>query len=170
MAQSALRTLLLIVATILLGLSPIGFVEMPGFGGAITFLHLPMLLAATLESPFAAALVGAAFGIMTGLHYSVPPLIYHVGARVLAGLTAGITFQAISQAATDGAKVTVASAVTAVVGTAANTIFMCAVVLFLNLGELNNLLAIALVHGGVEMAAALIFVIPLTIALKEHNP
>lgn len=140
---------------------------MSGFGGAITFLHLPMLLAATLESPLAAAVVGVSFGVMTGLHFPLPPLIYHVGARALAGLTAGITFQAISQAANDGAKVTVASAATAVVGTAANTIFMCLIVFLLKLGELNNLLAIAFVHGGVETAAALIFVIPLTIALKD---
>lgn len=167
--DSAIRTILLVLATILMGLSPLGFVSVPGFGGAITFLHLPMILAATLESPLAAALVGATFGLVAWWMVPTLPLPFHIGARVLAGLTAGLTFQAISSAASEGSKLTVASAVTAVVGTAANTLFMSMAVLFLGLSDIETLLSVALVHGGIEVAAALLFIPPLTIALKGRT-
>jgi ECF transporter, substrate-specific component len=168
--QSVVRTLLLVAATVLLGLSPIGFVTVPGLGGAITFLHLPMILAATLESPLAAGLVGATFGLVAGWVFPVPPLLYHVGARTLAGLTAGITFQAISSAASEGSKLTIASAVTAIVATCSNTLFMCIAMLMLNLAEPGTLFSVALVHGAIELAAALIVTTPLTIALKGKSP
>ncbi len=166
MADSLLRTFLLGLATVLLGLSPLGFVEVPGLGGAITFLHLPMLLAATLESPLAAATVGATFGLVAGFKVGVPSLAIHVAARTLAGLVAGLTFQIASSKVDEGSKLTIASAITAVVGTAANTFFMLFALLALGLSDIETLLSVALVHGGIEMAAAVLLTTPLTIALK----
>ena len=158
------------MATIILGLSPLGFVTVPGFGGAITFLHLPMILAATLESPLAAALVGACFGIIAGLKYPNPPLLFHVIARVAAGITAGITFQTIAHSASEGSKITVASAVTAVVAAASNTLYMCLAVLLLNMAQLEELFSVAVVHGAIEIAVALIITTPLTIILRGKTP
>ena len=169
MADSIVRTFLLAVATVLLGLSPLGFVSVPGFGEAITFLHLPMILAATLESPLAAALVGSVFGLMAGLKYNVPPLAVHVLVRTVAGLLAGITFQVVKKSASEGSKVTIASVAAAVAGTAANTFLMSLAVLAMGLSDLGTLLSVALVHGGIEMAAALVVTTPLTIALKGRS-
>ena len=156
-------------ATVVLGLSPLGFATVPGLGGAITLLHLPMILAATLESPLAAGLVGATFGIVAGFKFDTPPFAFHVAVRVAAGITAGIAFQAISHAANEGSKVTVASAVTAVVGSASNTVYMCFAVLFLGLAEPSALLSVAVVHGAIELALALIVTTPLTILLKGNS-
>lgn len=163
--QSAVRTLLLLSATIVLGLSPLGFVSVPGFGGAITFLHLPMILAATLESPFSAALVGIAFGVMAGVRVPEIPLTYHIIARMVAGITAAVTFQAISSSAREGSQVTVASLAAAVTGTVTNTVLMCAIALGMGLSSLETLLSIAFVHGTIELAAALLVTTPLTILL-----
>lgn len=170
MTDSLLRTFLLALATVLLALSPLGFVTVPGFGVAITFLHLPMLLAATLESPLAAAFVGAVFGAVVGLDVPVPSLPIHIAARALAGLTAGLTFQIVGKFVSEGSKVTVASMVTAVVGTAANTFFMLMAALVLGLSDLETLLSVALVHGGIEVAAAVLVTTPLTLALKGKAP
>lgn len=167
--QSAVRTLLLLAATLVLGLSPLGFITVPGFGGAITFLHIPMLLAATLESPLAAGILGAAFGIFAGLRFDELPLVYHVVVRTTAGVIAAMTFQAISSSASEGSKVTVASAVTAVIGTFTNTFLMCMVVFSLHLADPGTLISVALVHGAVEMAAAILIIPPLTIALKSSK-
>lgn len=169
MADSLLRTFLLGLSTVLLGLSPLGFVEVPGFGGAITFLHLPMLLAATLESPLAAAAVGTVFGLVAGLKVQVPSLAIHVAVRALAGLIAGLTFQLACSKADEGSKLTIASMLTAVVGTAANTFFMLLAALTLGLSDIETLLSVALVHGGIEMAAAVVVTTPLTIALKGRS-
>lgn len=166
--QSAVRTLILLSATIALGLSPLGFVQVPGFGGAITFLHLPMILAATLESPLAAGIVGAGFGIMAGLRFDkpdMPPMAFHIVSRVLAGVAAGLTFRLFTRNADDGSKLTKASAAAAIVGTATNTLLMCTCALMLGLAQPGQLFSVAFVHGAFEMAAALLVVVPVTIAL-----
>lgn len=168
--KSLVNTALLLAATLILGLSPLGFLTVPGLGKAITVMHIPVILAATLVSPVAAGVVGAAFGLLAGLKYQVPPLIYHVVARVLAGLVGGLTFQAISRAADEGSKVTKASLATAVTTTAANTIFMSAAFFLLQLADPAELFSVAFVHGVIELTIALIITTPVTIALKARNP
>ncbi|MCA9776024.1 MAG: ECF transporter S component, partial [Candidatus Eremiobacteraeota bacterium] len=150
--QSAVRTLILLSATIALGLSPLGFVQVPGFGGAITFLHLPMILAATLESPLAAGIVGASFGVMAGLRFDRPPMEFHIVSRVLAGVAAGLTYSLFTRNADDGSKLTKASAAAAIVGTATNTLLMCTCSLMLGLAQPGQLFSVAFVHGAFEMA------------------
>lgn len=163
--QSVVRTLILLSATIALGLSPLGFVQVPGFGGAITFLHLPMLLAATLESPLAAGVVGVAFGVMAGLRFDVPPMMYHIAIRAVAGVAAGVTFQAMTQSANADSRVTKASAAAATVGTLTNTLLMCVCALFLGLADPGTLFSVAFIHGAFELAAALLVTVPVTVAL-----
>ena len=163
--QSAVRTLILLLATVVLGLSPLGFVQVPSSGGYITFLHLPMLLAATLESPLAAAVVGAAFGLVAGSRYEMIPLPYHVVPRVVAGLVAGLTFKIVGESVEHGTRLTKASAAAATLGTVANTILMCSVALLLGKAQAGELLSVAIVHGAFELAAALLVVVPITIAL-----
>lgn len=128
-----------------------------------------MILAATLESPLAAGIVGAAFGVIAGIRFTEMPLVYHVAVRVLAGLTAGVTFQAICNATDEGSKLTKASLVTAVVGTLANTVLMCSVALSLGLSQPGALLSVAFVHGAIEMFIAILVVTPLTIALGKKS-
>ena len=156
-------------ATLVLGLSPLGFVTVPGLGGAITFLHLPMILAATLESPLAAGIVGGVFGVIAGYKFGSPPFAFHVGARVAAGLTAGIVFQAIASTANEGSKVTIASAATAVAASVSNTLYMCLTTLLLGLAQFGELFSVAFVHGAIELAVALIITTPLTIALRGRS-
>jgi uncharacterized membrane protein len=163
--QSAVRTLILLSATVVLGLSPLGFVQVPGFGGALTFLHLPMLLAATLESPLAAGIVGVSFGVMAGLRFDVPPMMYHIVIRAIAGVSAGLVFQMMTQTASEGSRVTKASAAAATVGTLTNTILMCVCALGLGLALPGQLLSVAIIHGAFELAAALLVIVPVTIAV-----
>ena len=99
MAATFSRIAVLLAVLLVLGLSPLGFIKMQGLGGAITLLHVPMILAATLEGPFAAAVVGGVFGLIAGLKFPVPGMAlgFHVIARVLAGLAAALTFQMLRQ-------------------------------------------------------------------------
>ena len=48
--KSLVNTALLLAATLILGLSPLGFLTVPGLGKAITVMHIPVILAATLVS------------------------------------------------------------------------------------------------------------------------
>lgn len=161
--ESAVRTLILLSATIALGLSPLGFVQVPGFGGAITFLHLPMILAATLESPLAAGVVGVGFGVMAGLFFEAPPMAFHIAIRVVAGVAAGLTFSMFTRTGDEGSKVTRASAAAAVVGTLTNTSLMCLCALMLGIALPGQMFSVAFIHGAIELVAALLVVVPVTI-------
>lgn len=157
-------------ATVVLGLSPLGFVQVPGLGEAITFLHIPMILAATLEGPLAAGVVGLVFGVIAGYRFPIQPMPFHIVGRVLAGLLAGLTFKTISDTADEGSRVTRASVATAVIGTGANTFFMCLFALHLGLSTPAALLSLALIHGAIEIVSALVVTTPVTLALTRSQP
>ena len=57
------------------------------------------------------------------------------------------------------------SAAAAIVGTATNTLLMCTCALMLGLAQPGELFFVAFIHGAFEMAAALLVVVPVTIAL-----
>jgi uncharacterized membrane protein len=157
---------------LVLGLSPLGFVKMQGLGGAITLLHIPVILAATLEGPFAAAVLGATFGLIAGWKFPVHGMAlgFHVIARVLAGLAAALTFQTLRQSSRRDSSLTIASTGAAVAGTVANTLIMTLLVLLLTGAPPEELISIAILHGIVELVMAVVIVVPLTIALVGGRP
>lgn len=167
MAQTFSRIGVLLAALLVLGLSPLGFITVSGLGRAITLLHIPMILAATLEGPFAAALMGAVFGLIAGIQYPIPgvALGFHVMARLLSGLAAALAFQALSASSRRDSRITIASTGAVVAGTVANTLIMSLLVLLLTGASPEELLSVAVLHGIVELMMALVVVVPLTIAL-----
>lgn len=167
MAQTISRIGILLAALLVLGISPLGFFHMSDLGGAITTLHIPVILAATLEGPLAAAFLGAMFGLIAGIEYPLAgvALGFHVFARLLAGLAAAITFQILNTSSRQGKRITIASAGAALVGTLANTLIMTLLILLLTGASPEELLSIAIIHGIVELLAAEVIVVPLTIAL-----
>lgn len=168
MNETLSRIAVLFAVLLVLGLSPLGFLKVTGAGHAITLLHIPMLLAATLEGPFAAALLGAGFGLIAGWKFPVPGVMlgFHVLARVLAGLAAALTFQALRSSSRRDSQITIASCGAAVAGTATNTLIMTLLVLLLTGLSPEELLSVAILHGVVEVMVAMVVVVPLTIALK----
>lgn len=172
MAQTFSRIAVLLAALLVLGLSPLGFITIGGLGRAITLLHIPMILAATLEGPFAAALLGSVFGLITGLKYAIPGIAlgFHVLARSLAGLAAALTFQVLRSSSREGSAITIASIGAVVAGTLANTLIMTLLVLLLTGATPEQLLSVAILHGIVELLMAIVVVVPLTIALVGGRP
>lgn len=166
-SPSNVRILCLMAIVLILGLSPLGFLPVSGAGGAITLLHIPVILAGTLEGPAAAALLGALFGLIAGYKFPVPHLFFHILVRVLAGLAAGLTFQTLRSSSADGSQVTIASAGAALAGTFTNTAGMSFVALLTGMVAPESLLTIVLLHGTLELVAAVLVVVPSTIALRE---
>ena len=164
------RTAVLLAALLVLGFSPLGFITVPGIGKAITLLHIPMILAATLEGPLAAALLGVAFGLVANYQFpEFPGLGFQVLVRVLAGLAAGLTFQALCRASNRDSRVTVASLGAVVAGTGASTLIMTLLALLMTSASPAELLSVAILHGIVEFVMALVIVVPTTIALGGGN-
>ena len=164
-----MRTGILFLSLLVLGLSPLGFIAVGGAGQAITLLHLPMLLAATLEGPIAGGLLGLAFGLIAGYHYPVPALEFHVVVRAIAGVTTGFTYMALNNSSRRGSQVTIASAGAATAGTVVNTTLMTLVVLLTTSFAPEALFSVAIIHGMVELCLALAFTVPLTVLLGRPS-
>lgn len=165
--QTFRRIGVLLAGLLVLGFSPLGFLSIGGVGQAITLLHVPMILAATLEGPFAAALLGAVFGLIAGEKFPVPGIAlgFHVTARLLSGLAAALMFQTLRHSSRRDSQLTVASVGAVVAGTVTNTLMMVLLVLLLTGASPQELLSVALLHGIVELMVALVVVVPLTIVL-----
>lgn len=157
---------------LVLGLSPLGFFKMGDLGGAITMLHIPMILAATLEGPLAASFLGMVFGLIAGLKFPLPEVAlgFHVLARTLAGLSAAITFQVLRRSSRRDSRLTVASTGAAIAGTLTNTLIMTLLILLLTGAPPEELLSIAIIHGLIELLAALVIVVPFSIAILGNRP
>ncbi|MDR7571694.1 MAG: ECF transporter S component [Armatimonadota bacterium] len=84
---------------IVMGLVPwIGFIPAPTPAGSATTMHIPVIIAATLEGPVVGALVGAIFGFFSFTRSAIPifknPLIAF-GPRILIGVVAFVVFAAL---------------------------------------------------------------------------
>lgn len=167
MSPSVIRTACLLAILVILGISGLGSIPVSGPGVAITLMHIPVILAGTLEGPLTAGLLGAVWGLIAGFQAPVINLFFHILVRVLTGFAAGLTFQTLRSSSSDGSQVTLASAGAAAIGTFTNTGVMCFIALLLGVIPPESLLGIALLHGTIELFAALVVVVPSTIALKE---
>lgn len=167
MSPSVIRTLCLLAIVLILGLSPLGFITVPGPGAAITLVHIPVILAGTLEGPLTAGLLGAVFGLIAGVKFPSINMFFHILVRILVGFAAGLAFMTLRSSSSDGSQVTVASAGAAVIGTFTNTGVMSFIALLTGAIPAESLLTIVIMHGAIELFAALLVVVPSTIALKE---
>lgn len=130
-------------------------------------MHIPVILAGTLEGPLAAGMLGAVFGLIAGFQFTVIPMFFHILVRILTGFAAGLTFQSLRSSSSDGSQVTYAAAGAAGIGTFTNTAVMSFIALLTGAIPAESLLTIVLLHGAIELFAALVVVVPSTIALKE---
>ncbi|HXF81259.1 MAG TPA: ECF transporter S component [bacterium] len=85
--------------TIVMGLVPwLGFIPAPTPAGSATTMHIPVIIAATLEGPVVGGLVGAIFGFFSFTRATIPifknPLIAF-GPRILIGVVAFLVFAAL---------------------------------------------------------------------------
>lgn len=152
---------------LILGLSPLGFIRVPGPGAFITLAHIPVILAGTLEGPLTAGLLGAVFGLIAGFKAPVINMFFHILVRILMGFAAGLAFLTLRSSSSDGSQVTLASAGATAIGVFTNTAGMSFIALLTGTIPAESLMTIVIMHGAIELFAALVVVIPSTIALKE---
>ena len=77
--------------SILLGMTPLGFIPVPSAAGHATIMHIPVILGAVLEGPMVGPLTGLVCGLHSFLRASNPlfadPLVA-LGPRLLIGVAA----------------------------------------------------------------------------------
>lgn len=91
---------LLLAITLLLGLTPVGFIPVPTPAGSATIAHIPAIIGGILEGPLVGLIVGLGFGFASLLSPLVPvkdPLVI-VLPRLPIGIVAAFVFYALRRA------------------------------------------------------------------------
>lgn len=155
----------LILFTVILGTTDLGYIPVPTEAKSATTMHLPTIVTSLLEGWPAGMVVGAIFG-MTSMYsgqtvMSSDPLVALLP-RILVGLTPFLTYN-LMRHRHDYLRIGVA----AVVGTMTNTVGFLSVSVMQGYMKPEVALSIALKHGIPESVVAVVICIPAVIALRR---
>ena len=186
----AMLTALILILTF----TPLGYITTPAF--AVTLIHLPVIIAAvTLGIPGGVSM-GAVWGVTCVIKAIIAPptplegIIFRnplvaVLPRALAGLLAGIIFQAISnngkkkQEKSTNGKTAFAAGAAAFGGALTNTVVTLTALYALyhaeiglgelaHFGELTKFIGAAFaINAPLEIAAAVLLAVPVSVAVKK---
>lgn len=157
----------LLAILLILSVSGLGYIPVPGAGGAITIMHIPVILAGILSGPMAGMLLGAVFGLTN--FYFVPPHDFasQVLPRLLIGLISSLSYWSAKHYATREAKVTAGAAVATIAGTLTNSLGVTLTASAKGIFNLNDMLLVAAMHGCIELFLALLIVLPVTVSIHH---
>jgi uncharacterized membrane protein len=167
--------------SIILGVTHLGLV--PWFGGAsLTFMHVPVILAAILEGPIAGCAVGLIFGVFSLIQAAIGPVgpldplfvnpLISIVPRILIGLVAAMVYTAIAGKKQSAARVGLATGAAALAGSLTNTVLvLCALKLFATGASFAWFTwpmvgAVAAMNGLPEAALAVILSLAIVLAYK----
>ena len=91
---------LLLAITLLLGLTPVGFIPVPTPAGSATIAHIPAIIGGILEGPLVGLIVSLGFGFASFLSPSVPvkdPLVI-ILPRLAIGVVAALVYFGLRRA------------------------------------------------------------------------
>ena len=100
--RSIITAGLLAAITLLLALTPVGFIPVPTPAGSATIAHIPAIIAGILEGPLVGLIVSLSFGVASFLSPLVPvkdPLVI-VLPRLLIGVVAAWVYQGLRRSST----------------------------------------------------------------------
>lgn len=131
--------------SILLGLTPLGFIPVPTPAGHATIMHVPVILGAVLEGPVVGLITGAIFGIFSFLRATSPmfadPLVAIIP-RLLIGPVAFLVY-----AATRRVNNTLACVCAGLLGTVTNTVLVLGLATVRDYLPLEASVSVGLLHG-----------------------
>lgn len=155
----------LILFSVILGTTDIGYIPVPTAAKHATTMHLPTIVASLLEGWPIGMVVGAVFGI-TSMYMAGSPMVQDplvaIVPRMLVGLTPYFTYLLL-KSCNDYLRLGIA----AVVGTLTNTVFVLGIAVVSGYLDLGKALNVALVHGLPEAIVAVLIVIPAVIVLRK---
>ena len=169
--------------TIVLGMSPWGFIQLPI--AKATIMHIPVIIGAILEGPLVGAMIGLIFGLFSMLQNIISPTsilsfafinpMVSVLPRILIAITTYYVYSSISKKNNSILGVAVGT----VVGSMTNTIGVLAMIYFLYIqrvaevknitinGGIKLLYVIASTNGVAEAIVATVLVVPIVLTVKR---
>lgn len=155
----------LILFSVILGTTRLGFIPVPTEVKYATAMHLPTIIASLLEGWPAGMVVGTVFGI-TSMYTSGSPMaqdpIVAMVPRMLIGLTPYVSYVLLR-----GSNEYVRLGVAAVVGTLTNTCLFLGMAVTKGYLDADVAFSIAIKHGLPESTLAVVIVIPGVLALRK---
>lgn len=155
----------LILFSVILGTTSLGFIPVPTDAEYATTMHLPTIVASLLEGWPVGMIVGTMFGITSmytgGLPMAQDPLVALVP-RMLVGITPYFVYMGLR-----GRNDYVRLGASAVVGTLTNTFLFLGMAVLQGFMEFDQAVNIAFVHGIPEVLVAIIIVIPAVVVLRK---
>lgn len=156
---------LLILFSVILGTTDIGFIPVPTEARYATTMHLPTILASLSEGWPIGLVVGAVFGL-TSMYASISPItedpIIAIIPRLLVGVTPFLTYYYLRNA-----HEYVRLAMGAVVGTLTNTVLFLGLAVARGFLHSEQAMEIGLVHGVPEIIVAVLIVVPGVLLLRK---
>lgn len=153
--RTIVLTGLLASLTIVLATTPIGLIPIPNASGAMTTVHLPVIVGGIALGPIAGSLLGLVLGLFT-LRFA--PWFVVIPARLFIGPVAYFVYRSIPNR-------TAGAALAAVAGTLANTVGVLGAAVTAKLMPLNAALGVAALNGTLEVILAVVVVTPVIRAL-----
>jgi uncharacterized membrane protein len=164
------RGALLITVALVLSLTRLGEIPVPTPARAITWTHVPVILAGILLGPFMGGTVGLVWGWQQYLTWggSFPDPTVHVLPRILVGVLSALAYRGVdSLLKNHSARLTAASATAAVVGTLVNTLGVLSLAVWRGFMPLSAAVTVAALHAPFELAVAVALTVPTVSAM--HN-
>lgn len=163
--------------SIVLGMTPIGFIPLPS-GINATTMHIPTIMAAILGGPITGTLVGLIFGVSSFLRANNPffanPIIA-ILPRLLIGVVSYYTYagmrlvlvEKFKMNSTKGKSIAIVGA--SVLGTATNTVGVLSLIYAFGHLTLPIILGIAATNGIAEMIASGVIVLAVLKSLEKSR-
>lgn len=165
--RTSVRTLtlsgLLGAVAIVLGMTRIGFIPVPGPAAYATIMHLPVILGAIVGGPVVGVAVGLIFGLYSLTLGGLPPdPLVILLPRLLIGLTAAYSYRGLQRVGS-----TPALAVAAVVGTLTNTGGVLGMAVLRSYMTAEQAWVVAATNGLAEVILAALLTVPVGLALQR---
>lgn len=155
----------LILFTVVLGTTQLGFIPVPTVAKHATTMHLPTIIASLLEGWPIGMVVGAIFGV-TSMYMSGAPMIQDPLVALIPRILVGITPYFIYLRMRNSNEY-VRLAVAAIGGTLTNTVTLLSMAVVLEYITIDKALYVAWVHGIPESLIAVLIVVPAVLLLKK---
>ncbi|MGB9977383.1 ECF transporter S component [Thermovenabulum sp.] len=147
--------------SIVLGITPLGFIPVPTAAGHATIMHVPAILGGLLEGPVVGAFVGFIFGLHSFLRAGSPlfadPMVA-ILPRILIGVLAYLSF-----------RLTKSVALSAAVGTLTNTFGVLGIAVAKGYLTFPVAAGIALTHGLPEVIVAMVLTALIYKGIKKRR-
>lgn len=147
--------------SVVLGMTPIGFIPIPMLGINATTMHIPVVIGAILGGPMVGTLIGLIFGVSSFIRVGSPffadPLI-SILPRLFIGVMSYYTYKAFKH-----------SIPAAIVGTLTNTVGVMSMAYLRGYLPLSVATGIAAINGTTEAIVSAVIVYIVMKALKNYR-